>query len=129
MYLGLASWKYFTGNYVWSWTFITIQLIICAIARFACIFGLSALFYIFMRKKWDVNVYELTIVWFAGIIRGSVAFALILTIAAKKGDDVDRVEVEIIKGTVLIMVFLTTIILGGIMPGFVSMCLNQAEKM
>lgn len=71
-------------------------------------------------------MYELAIVWFAGIIRGSVAFALILTIAATPGDEADRIEVEIIKGTVLIMVFLTTIILGGLMPSFVTLCLSQA---
>ena len=33
-----------------------------------------------MKKRWSVNVFELGIVWFAGIIRGSVAFALILTV-------------------------------------------------
>jgi sodium/hydrogen exchanger-like protein 6/7/sodium/hydrogen exchanger 8 len=33
-----------------------------------------------MKKKWKVGLYELGIIWFAGIIRGSVAFALILTV-------------------------------------------------
>lgn len=43
-----------------------------------------------MRKKWDVNVYELAIVWFAGIIRGSVAFALILTIGGDARTDSEK---------------------------------------
>lgn len=102
---------------------------ICAIARFAAIFLLSGLFYVFMRRKWDVNIFELAIVWFAGIIRGSVAFALILTIGSPHDTPDEQKEVQIIKGGVLVMVFLTTIILGGVMPSFVSCSLSKAEKM
>lgn len=105
------------------------ELIICAIARFASIFLLSGIFYLVMKKVWDVNIFELAIVWFAGVIRGSVAFALILTIGGKHDTEEEQRETQIIKGTVLIMVFLTTIALGGIMPSFVSCSLSRAEKM
>ena len=34
-----------------------------------------------MRKKNEnINKYEIRIIWFAGVVRGSVAFALILTV-------------------------------------------------
>jgi hypothetical protein len=60
---------------------VVLQIIVCAIARFVSIFVLSGIMYLlFMKKTWKVNVYELGIVWFAGIIRGSVAFALILSL-------------------------------------------------
>ena len=29
------------------------------------------------RKKWRLDIYELSIIWFAGLIRGSIAYALI----------------------------------------------------
>lgn len=68
------------GSYALSWTFIALEFVICAVGRFSSVFILSGLFYLIMKKKWKVNFYELGIVWFAGIIRGSVAFALILTV-------------------------------------------------
>lgn len=80
VYLGLSSWNYLAGSYAVSWTFIALELVICAIGRFSSVFVLSGIFFLFMRKKWKVNVYELAIVWYAGIIRGAVAFALILTV-------------------------------------------------
>jgi len=62
-----------------SYTFVLLELAICAFARFATIFGLSYFVKIF-KKKWNVSFYELLIISVAGVIRGSVAFALILTI-------------------------------------------------
>lgn len=52
------------------------------------IFVLSGIMYLlFMKKTWKVNLYELGIVWFAGIIRGSVAFALILSLTPENPED------------------------------------------
>ena len=76
-----------------------------------------------MRKKWKVNFYELGIVWFAGIIRGSVAFALILTVPEYTGLEE---EVQIIKSGVLIIVLLTTVILGAAMPFFIKCSLARS---
>lgn len=85
IYLGLASWNYSAGNFALSLTFIVLELIICAIGRFCSVFVVSGLFYLVMKKKWKVNFYELGIIWFAGVIRGSVAFALILTVPVYYG--------------------------------------------
>lgn len=73
------------GSYALSWTFIGFEILICVVGRFASVFILSGIFYLFMKKKWKVNFYELGIVWFAGLIRGSVAFALILTVPVYAG--------------------------------------------
>jgi NhaP-type Na+/H+ or K+/H+ antiporter len=91
VFLGFSSWNYF-GNekhdYSWSWTFVILQLAVCTIARFVSVFVLSGIVYFaFMRKTWKVNIYELGIIWFAGVIRGSVAFALILTLDEEAADD------------------------------------------
>jgi hypothetical protein len=62
-----------------SISFLLLELVICVISRLTAIFGLTFLCKIFM-KKWNVSYYELAIISMAGTIRGSVAFALILTI-------------------------------------------------
>lgn len=67
---------------------------------------------------------ELAIVAMAGTIRGSVAFALILTIEDEHNED----AVSVIKSTTLSMVFLTTIILGAFMPKFISICLGGSKN-
>lgn len=108
-----------------SYTFIVLELLICVIARFLALFGLSALVKL-CYKKWNVTWWELLIVTVAGIIRGSVAFALILTIEETKemSNDV-LVAIKIVKSTVLFLVFITTIFLGAIMPGFIKSCVAK----
>lgn len=48
-----------------------------------------------------------------------MAYALILTI-----DGRDQ-EIEIVQSTVLVMVLVTTILLGGLMPTIISACLKR----
>lgn len=76
------------------------------------------------KKKWTVSNNELSIVSIAGTIRGSVAFALILTIKDEKHED----QVSVIKSTTLMMVCLTTIILGGLMPKFIKIFLGKKDN-
>ena len=78
IYLGFTTMYYYEKE-TFSYTFILLELGICAFARFFTIFGLSYTVKL-CKKKWDVSFYELLIVTVAGVIRGSVAFALILTI-------------------------------------------------
>lgn len=59
--------------------FIGFGFMAVIIARICCIFLTSGVAYLFKRKSWKVNIYELSIIWFAGLIRGAVAFALIQT--------------------------------------------------
>lgn len=132
MFLGFSSWNYFDNekhDYSWSWTFVILQLAVCTIARFVSVFVLSGIVYfLFMRKSWKVNIYELGIIWFAGIIRGSVAFALILTLDENVDDKNIRREIQIIKSSVLFIVFITTIVLGALMPTYIKCSLNRASK-
>lgn len=68
-----------------SYTFVLLELVICAFARFASIFGLAYLCKLF-KRNWNVSFYELLIITVAGVIRGSVAFALILTLGGGHPD-------------------------------------------
>lgn len=124
VYLGLSAMFYIKASDL-SYTFIVLELLICVIARFLALFGLSALVKL-CYKKWNVTWWELLIVTVAGIIRGSVAFALILTIEETKemSNDV-LVAIKIVKSTVLFLVFITTIFLGAIMPGFIKSCVAK----
>lgn len=79
VYLGVSTIYYLTTEVI-SFTFIALELLICVISRLTAIFGLSMLFKLFYKQKWTVSNNELSIVSIAGTIRGSVAFALILTI-------------------------------------------------
>ena len=109
-----------------SYTFIILELVICMVARFIALFGLSFLVKL-CYKKWHVTWWELLIVTVAGIIRGSVAFALILTIEPGESPEEEK-AVNIVKSSVLILVFITTIFLGAVMPAFIKACLAQDAK-
>ena len=78
VYLGVSTIYYFL-NEVISLSFFGLELVICVIARCTNIFGLNLLFKAIM-KKWKISYQDLSIVAIGGTIRGSVAFALILTI-------------------------------------------------
>lgn len=76
----------YASSYTFSYTFVGLELAICAFARFATIFGLSYFVKIFKKKAWKVSFWELLIISVAGVIRGSVAFALILTLGGHHPD-------------------------------------------
>ena len=78
VYLGVSTIYYFL-NEVISLSFFGLEMLICFIARAINIFGLNFIFKKCM-KKWTISYQDLSIVAIGGSIRGSVAFALILTI-------------------------------------------------
>lgn len=71
------------------------------------------------RNKWRLTFWEMSIIWFAGLIRGSIAYALIQKLEYEKGNNTAREQVQIIQTSILIMVILSTIILGAIMPFYI----------
>lgn len=78
VYLGVSTVYYFIKEAI-SFSFLGLELLIVIIARIITIFGISAICRRAL-KKWTISNKELSIVAVAGTIRGSVAFALILTI-------------------------------------------------
>lgn len=73
-------------------------------------------------KKWRIRYKDLSIVAVGGTIRGSVAFALILTIEANQAN---KDQVSVIKSTTLGLVCFTTIVLGGLMPKIIKCILGE----
>lgn len=67
-----------------SFTFLGLELVIIIVARCINIFGLNFILKRFLKGKWVIKTRDLVIVAVGGTIRGSVAFALILTIQENK---------------------------------------------
>ena len=66
-------------------------------------------------KNWVVSRYEINIISFAGVIRGTVTFALISCI-----DVMDFGQgMLVIESSVLAIVIITTILLETVMPAFI----------
>lgn len=71
LYSQLPSW--------WSWSFIGAQLIIIIGGRLLAVFFTFYMFRLCFKKK-TINVRELLFITYAGMIRGAIAFALVLKI-------------------------------------------------
>ena len=76
---------------------------------------------------------ELTFQWFAGLIRGPIAFGLVLRLQADPY--IDQTKTDIIITTTLFLVIFTTVVFGSIMP-LLSKCLlknsthtNEGEEL
>ena len=120
VYLGVSTIYYFL-NEVISFSFFGLEMAICFISRSINIFGLNFIFKKCM-KKWVISYQDLSIVAIGGSIRGSVAFALILTLESNP-DNLNQVSV--IKSTTLAQVCFTTIVIGGLMPQFIKCILGS----
>jgi NhaP-type Na+/H+ or K+/H+ antiporter len=63
----------------WSWSFITLQFIVIVIGRIVAVFGTFYLFRLCFKSR-NINFRELCFITYAGMIRGAIAFALVLKI-------------------------------------------------
>lgn len=83
IYLGISVWEYkapdgeASNSVAWSWTFFVMELAIVLIARLSSVSLCSSIAYAIKKKKFRLNIYELSIISYAGSIRGAIAFALI----------------------------------------------------
>lgn len=113
---------------------------IAFIARFLMIAAMSLIpIAITGVKKWRLSFYEINIIWFAGLIRGSVAYALIQGLELEVTKDVSSFQdfqnlsnakqsAAIVKSTILLLVILSTVILGALMPLVIKVNIAAQEK-
>lgn len=115
-YLGLSFFSYVDTvhmEYPWSWNFILVELVICIVARFSGTVGLLYLTSICKHKR-QVSFKQLLFICYAGLIRGAIAFGLVLKLdATLVPDEFNR---RVIRTTALTLVITTTIIFGSCMP-------------
>ena len=110
--MGLTFFNYY-DNYPWSWQFITIEIVIIIVGRLLGTAGLIYLLTLFGHKK-SVNLREIIFIGYAGMIRGAIAFGLVLRLEEYEG--IDPNSREIITTTALTLVVFTTIVFGSLMP-------------
>lgn len=67
-YLGITTLQNPASNI--PWLFSILMMLAMAFARFFTVFLLPCIYFL-MKRKFSLNVRELQVVWYAGLIRGS----------------------------------------------------------
>jgi hypothetical protein len=118
-YLGLTFFSY--ANFKISPDLFLIELAIILIGRFAGVFLTIGIFSLCCGWKHGISLKELVFIWYAGMIRGAIAFGLVLRIDKKfKNRDV-------IVTTSLALVIFTTIVFGSTVS-LLSKCLFGGDE-
>ena len=118
-YIGLCTFTYADSKeFPWSPTAILIFLGIVIVGRFTAVFFSHYLFKICCRFE-DVSFKELLYLTFSGMIRGAIAFGLVLRIPGGSYPDDGSVvtpERGAMITTALSLVIVTTVVFGSLMP-------------
>jgi NhaP-type Na+/H+ or K+/H+ antiporter len=110
-YLGLTSLSY-SGKDI-SYIFILLMVVAIMATRFVSTFGFALVGRLFKGKKYQINWKDLSVLWFAGNFRGTIAFALMASLEIS--------HAEILKVTVLGLVIFTMLVFGFLMPIWVAL--------
>jgi len=117
-YLGLTFFSYKSFN--WSYDLIIVEFIVILIGRGLGTFGLFCCMKLCCKYEKDnpkrITWKELTFIWYAGLIRGAIAFGLVLRI------DDGVVNRGVIVTTCLTLVVFTTIFFGSTV-GLLGKCM------
>jgi len=116
-YLGLTFFSYV--SYEWSWQLFIGEVLVVLVGRFSGTIGLIKFLEIFGYKS-GIGLRELTFISYAGMIRGAVAFGLVLKI------DKDVANRSVIVTTSLGLVVFTTVIMGSTVA-LIQRCLFGKE--
>ena len=121
-YMGLCTFTYaksehLTGeDYPWSISFIGIMTAIIIVGRFIAVWTAHGIFKVCCKMK-DIDMNELLFITYGGMIRGAIAFGLVLKIddTIIDGETVFK-ERGCIITTTLACVIITTVGFGSFMP-------------
>ena len=122
-YIGLCVFTYSVGpeevtdsDYYWSVSFILWMTLIVIVGRVCAVFTAHGLFSLCAKKK-DVTLRELTFISYGGMIRGAIAFGLVLKIPVENEKTGQKFrERGVVITTTLALVIITTVIFGSFMP-------------
>tara|TARA_B110000305_G_C18903210_1_gene387298 strand:+ start:120 stop:398 length:279 start_codon:yes stop_codon:yes gene_type:complete len=76
-YLGLTFFSY--AEYKWSPELFVVELVVIVFGRFLATIVLVKFVELFGYRS-DISLKELIFIWYAGMIRGAIAFGLVLRI-------------------------------------------------
>jgi solute carrier family 9 (sodium/hydrogen exchanger), member 6/7 len=91
----------------WNLMFFACMFVAVILGRGASIFISTAFVYLIQRGHFGLDYKSISVVWFGGLIRGSVAFAMVLQIESPNSD--------ILVSTTLGIALVTTVGLGNLM--------------
>lgn len=114
IYLGIGI--YTTDQETFNFNFTLLIIVAGFIARAAAVFIPLGIFACVKKFKISINFKQMLIIWFSGLIRGAIAFALSLKI-----NEHIAVHKSVLVSITLIIVLTTTIILGGLMAAFAKL--------
>lgn len=117
-YLGITFFAY--SDYWWSWELILVEIVIVLFGRFGGTMGLVYLLRLCGYES-GITFKQLFFIGYAGLIRGAIAFGLVLRINHTVTNR------SVIVTTCLTLVVGTTIILGATV-GMVQKCLFQKDQ-
>ena len=123
VYLGLTAVHYF--QVAFSWSFMLFELCVVMCGRFVSVFGICILVDLFHVSNFKLSFVERGICSCSGTIRGAIAFGLSISIVSKS-----KLNRDILLSTTLSLVFISTIVMGALMPYFISFfkSFNKTEK-
>ena len=115
-YLGLTSISISHDSFCLS--FIILVFIFVLVGRFLAVYGISLILNIFRLKIFSFDMSERGITFFAGCIRGAIAFGLAISMPEDVGDGKNNKQMLI--SSTLILVFITTLLFGALMSPIVK---------
>ena len=116
-YLGLTSISISHDSF--SFSFIILVFIFVLIGRFVAVYGISFLLNLFKSKIFTFDASERGITFFAGCIRGAIAFGLAISMPSDNQEESLKNNKMLISST-LILVFITTVLFGALMSPIVK---------
>lgn len=117
----------------WSFSFIGAQFLIIIFGRLAAVFLTFYLFRLCFRKK-TINFRELCFISYAGMIRGAIAFALVLkipidgTIECKSDSCLSQENYDLLVSSTLMLVMMTTLVFGTFMGKVQNLLVPPTEE-
>lgn len=128
-YVGISLYTSIPG--FWSFSLIIWQMIIIIVGRIIAVIGTFYLFRLCFRKK-TINFKELLFITYGGMIRGAIAFALVLKIPYSCNklllECFPQDLYEMARSTTLVIVMATTLIFGTFMKKTQSLLLGTVEE-
>ena len=115
-YLGLTSISISHDSF--SFIFLLLVFIYVLMGRFLAVYGISFILNFFKLKIFQFDVSERGITFFAGCIRGAIAFGLAISMPADNEESIRNKQMLI--SSTLILVFITTVLFGALMSPIVK---------
>lgn len=120
IYLGISFFSF--SNQKWCPKLIIIEVFVIMIGRFISVIGLLTFLKYVCCYDSKLTFKQQIFIWFAGMIRGAIAFGLVLKIDHKTFSNR-----PIIVTTTLVLVIFTTVVGGGVL-GLLQNCLFGKDE-